>query len=320
METNQNLNSSPKNLNIGPKTSTNPMRIAIIGFGLIGSSITKALNATPHRSKYHISVYEREDRKIDKKLRELLSEGLIDSLGESNFSDLNKIDFVVLCTHVGMMRDIFKRMKPFLNPECIITDCGSTKDSVLSDAEEVFGSLPHRFVPAHPLAGSEITGFNSGVSYLFKNKLCLICAHPQTNKDAITKVRDFWLDLGARVENCDLYQHDHLLAHTSHLPHLLSYCLVNVLLDCDKDILDFASSGFADISRLASSDADLWIDILLSNKKKLFIALDDLQKDLSIAKEKLEQEDIESLREYFLRAKSSRDAHIKKYPDIFKNP
>lgn len=302
-------------------SSINPTRLAIIGFGLIGSSIAKAIRQRElNESKiyFDITVYDLANTQTQTKLRKIKHSNLIDKIGKQDFSDLSKADLIVISTPVGKMLEVFEKIKSYANPNCVITDSGSTKTSVVNDAKKVFNQIPSNFVPAHPLAGSEISGLNTGFADLFKQKLCLICKSENTSENAIARVSSFWSFLGAKIENLDLSIHDNLLAHTSHLPHLLSYCLVNVLLDCNDSILDFASSGFAGISRLASSDPDLWFDILSNNKDEIDKALNNLQIDLSKAREALINDDKEFLVQYFLRAKIARDKHIKKHPEIFK--
>tara|TARA_Y100000590_G_scaffold463233_1_gene629486 strand:- start:4125 stop:5042 length:918 start_codon:yes stop_codon:yes gene_type:complete len=260
-------------------------KVAIIGLGLLGSSIAKGIKKKRIANEIIGYAKTSETRKIAKEL------GYIDRVESSAKSAVLDADFVILCAPVGSNSDIIKTIKRNLKRGSIITDVGSVKGSVIDDIDK---HLPKEviFIPAHPIAGTEFSGPESGFAELFENKCCLLTPYQEINKIELNKVICFWEALGMFVEIMTPEQHDLILAIISHIPHLVAYNIVNTASELEKDtkteITKFAGGGFLDYTRIASSDPVMWRDIFLNNREAVIEMLDkyidgltDLRKDIS---------------------------------------
>lgn len=278
-------------------------RLAIIGVGLIGGSLARALR----RKKVCESVigYGRNRDNL-KKAVEL---NVIDEFSEDIHRVVNKADVVVMATPLATYESLFKAMHPSLRDDVVITDVGSVKGSVVDAARKTLGHLLPQFVPGHPIAGNEKSGVEASFAELFEAHRVILTPLPETQVQAINLVTQMWEVTGAEVVHLDVDHHDAVLAATSHLPHMLAYALVDCLasMQSRSEIFKFAAGGFADFTRIASSHPKMWHDICFSNRTQLLEALNHFNDHLNGIKEAIENEDSEKLLKIFEGAKQQRD-------------
>ncbi len=234
-------------------------KICIIGVGLIGGSFAAGLKQA-NQAQTIVGFGRHEDSLIKAK-----SLGVIDEYSLDIATALQNVDMVLIATPVDSFGAILGLIKPHITDAVIISDVGSTKGSVIDIAKEVFGKVPTRFIPAHPIAGKEKSGVEACDGALFDNKRVILTPEDNADVQAIEAVSELWQTLGARVETMTHQKHDDLLAMTSHLPHMLAFGLMNYLVTNNPDACDYAAGGFKDFSRIASSDAVMWRDICLNN-------------------------------------------------------
>ena len=196
--------------------------------------------------------------------------GLCDEVFDNVEEAVKDADLVILCVPVGAMEQVMLEIAPFLKTGSTISDVGSVKRAVI-DAVEPHLPTGVKFVPAHPLAGTEHSGPESGFASLFDNRWCLLTDHGSADKEAQNKLMTFWKSLGANVEFMDADHHDLVLAVTSHAPHLIAYTMVGVADDLgkvtDSEVIKYSAAGFRDFTRIAASDPTMWRDVFLSNKE-----------------------------------------------------
>jgi cyclohexadieny/prephenate dehydrogenase len=242
-------------------------RLVIIGIGHIGSSIALGLRAVPGLAGT-IVVSDTSPAHLAR-AKEL-------QLGDEYFADPSAAvagaDGVILCTPVGSFATIAEAIAPHLAPGCILSDVGSTKQSVIRDVAP-FVPEGISFVPAHPLAGTEFSGPDAGLADLFQGRWCLLTPAPETDPAAVQKVEALWAGLGAKTAKMTPAHHDRVIAIVSHLPHLIAFTICGTaddLADETRDeVLQFAASGFRDFTRIAASDPVMWRDIFINNKDAL---------------------------------------------------
>ena len=278
--------------------------VCIIGTGLIGGSLALAIRQAGF-CKEIIGAGRTEATLI--KAVEL---GVIDRYDTSISNAAEDADIVVVCVPLGSMHAVFEQINAAEIENTIITDAGSAKQSVIDDAEFVFGAGFRNFVPGHPIAGTEQSGVSAAFSELYQNRRVILTPTENTSVDALEKVRAMWQSAGAEVETMSAEHHDLLLAGTSHLPHLLAFGLVDCLnnLEDVDEIFRFAAGGFRDFTRIASSDPIMWRDICLSNRDEVMEMMRRYRNEMEIIYKALEVGDGEKLREIFERAKQARDA------------
>ena len=239
-------------------------RVALIGLGLIASSIFWASKRNDVSSYITGFARSKETRDTAKKI------GLCDQVFDTVEEAVKDADLVILCVPVGAMEQVMLEIAPFLKTGATISDVGSVKRAVI-DAVEPHLPTHVKFVPAHPLAGTEHSGPESGFASLFDNRWCLLTDHGSADKQAQNKVMSFWKSLGANVEFMDADHHDLVLAVTSHAPHLIAYTMVGVADDLgkvtDSEVIKYSAAGFRDFTRIAASDPTMWRDVFLSNKE-----------------------------------------------------
>ena len=239
-------------------------RVALIGLGLIASSIFWASKRNDVSSYITGFARSKETRDTAKKI------GLCDEVFDTVEEAVKNADLVILCVPVGAMEQVMLEIAPFLKTGATISDVGSVKRAVIDAVEP---HLPNhvKFVPAHPLAGTEHSGPESGFASLFDNRWCLLTDHGSADKQTQNKVMSFWKSLGANVEFMDADHHDLVLAVTSHAPHLIAYTMVGVADDLgkvtDSEVIKYSAAGFRDFTRIAASDPTMWRDVFLSNKE-----------------------------------------------------
>ena len=281
-------------------------RLAIIGVGLIGGSLARALRAAGE-----VGEVVGCGRSLSN-LERALEIGVIDSYSQDPARAVADADMVFLAVPLGAMRGTFTAIKDHLCDGAVITDGGSVKGSVIADALAAFGSVPPRFVPGHPVAGTEQSGVEASFVGLYHNRRVILTPLPQTDPDALKRVAHMWEVCGADVSRMDVRHHDEVLAATSHLPHMLAFGLVDALARMreNDEIFRYAAGGFRDFTRIASSDPVMWRDICLSNSDALGTMLADFSAEMADLADAIRRGDGDHLLEIFERAKLARDRYL----------
>lgn len=281
-------------------------KLAVIGVGLIGSSLSLALRKSGAVGR--VSGFGRNRGNLEKGV-EL---GVLDEFGASIAQTVADADMVVVAVPLGAMQSVFAELKDSVSSTAVITDVGSSKASVVEAARAKLGDLLPRFVPGHPIAGTEKTGVEAGFASLYEKRRVILTPVAETDAVAIERVTDMWQQCGAIVENLEVAHHDKVLAATSHLPHMLAYALVHQLsgLNDHEEIFRYAAGGFRDFTRIASSDPVMWRDVCLSNGAALVTLIEQYQVELDRIEAAIRAGDAERLLELFGRAKSQRDSLI----------
>ncbi|MBF0218986.1 MAG: prephenate dehydrogenase/arogenate dehydrogenase family protein [Gammaproteobacteria bacterium] len=280
-------------------------RIALIGVGLIVGSLARALKASPEAENIHLCGYFRSSAAV----AQALEIGITDSATTSLAEAVAGADVVILGVPVGAIGDLLQQLKPYLGAAVVISDVGSTKGSVVAAAEAVFGQLPPRFIPGHPIAGTEKSGMSAALPDLFQQRRVILTPNERSDRQAVGIIRHLWQLCGAEVVEMPVVRHDEVLAATSHLPHMLAYTLVDTLarLDEHDDIFRFAAGGFRDFTRIASSNPQMWHDICLNNRPALLKILQHFGHELARLAAAIEQGDGATLLRIFADAKMARD-------------
>lgn len=275
-------------------------RIAIIGLGLIGGSI--AAGAKKHGLATHIVAWDQNEHNLN--LGHDL--GLIDEKATDIGAAARDADLVILAVPVQSMREVLSAIDL---KDQILTDVGSVKAPVIQAAVDVFGRLPAKFVPGHPIAGSEKHGVVSANPDLFRSYRVILTPEENTDSEALSRVEKLWRALGANVSSMSAAHHDSVLAQTSHLPHLLAYALVDTLSGGgdSMEVFQYAAGGFRDFSRIAASDPTMWRDVFAANKAPVLEVLDRYVDDLGALRAMIESGRFEELKSVFERAKAARD-------------
>jgi cyclohexadieny/prephenate dehydrogenase len=285
--------------------NTTPLfdRIALIGFGLIGGSIARA--AKEQRLAAEIVTTARS-AKTRARIMEL---GIVDRVVETNTEAADGADLVILCIPVGACGAVAAEIAGHLKPGAIVSDVGSVKGAVVRDMAPHLPAAAH-FVPAHPVAGTEHSGPDSGFAELFINRWCILTPPEGTDPAAVEKLRAFWAAIGARVEIMTPEHHDMVLAITSHLPHLIAYTIVGTADELEgvtqSEVLKFSAGGFRDFTRIAASDPTMWRDVFLTNKDAVLEMLGTFNEDLSKLTRAIRRGDGEALFEHFSRTRAIR--------------
>ena len=281
-------------------------RLAIIGVGLVGSSLALALKQAA--AVGHVIGYGRNLHNLEKGI-EL---GVIDSLASTIAECVRDADVIVVAVPLGAMRQVFAELKASARRDAVITDVGSAKGSVIAAAREELGDLLPRFVPGHPIAGTEKSGVEAGFASLYQSRRVILTPLEQTDADAVEIIDDMWQHCGALLEYLSVEHHDKVLAATSHLPHMLAYALVHHLsnLNDHEEIFRYAAGGFRDFSRIASSDPVMWRDVCMANGDALVTLIDQYQQELERIATAIRDGDADELLKLFGRAKSERDSLI----------
>lgn len=280
--------------------------ICVVGIGLIGGSLACGLR----KQQWCQSIIGIDTDQST--INDALSLKVIDE-GYTSIADCPKIpDVVVIAVPVLKVKTVFEQLAPWINACQAITDVGSTKQSVIDDLNQVYAKQSSGcFVPGHPIAGREQSGVHAAIDSLFEDRKVILTPTENTNADSIKVVTEMWQQVGANVENLDAQEHDNILAATSHLPHALAFALVHCLSTQShtKEIFRYAAGGFADFTRIASSDPIVWRDICLVNREKLLSALAHFDTSLQQLRTSLEQSDGDALKQIFIDAKNARDRY-----------
>jgi cyclohexadieny/prephenate dehydrogenase len=277
--------------------------LAIIGPGLIGSSIMRAARA---RGAVRRIVATSRSPKTRARVAEL---GIADKVAETNEEAVEGADLVIVCVPVGVCGAVAKEIGPHLKAGATVSDVGSVKAAVVRD---MASHLPKtvNFVPAHPVAGTEHSGPDAGFAELFENRWCILTPPAGTKPEAVERLASFWRLLGANVETMTPEHHDLVLAVTSHLPHLIAYTIVGTADELQNvtrsEVLKFSAGGFRDFTRIAASDPVMWRDIFLANKEAVLEMLGRFNEDISALTKAIRRGDGEGLRKQFSRTRAIR--------------
>lgn len=281
-------------------------KLAVIGVGLIGGSLARALRQAGKVE--HIVGCGRGRENLERAL-EL---GVIDEFTHDISEAVQGADIVFVAVPLGAMRAVFERMCGHLGENTIVTDGGSAKDSVITDFQAACPGHVDRFVAGHPIAGTERNGVEASFAELYHNRRVILTPGAETAKDALERVSAMWQACGAEVVIMDVERHDRVLAATSHLPHMLAFGLVDALarLDEHDDIFRFAAGGFRDFTRIASSNPVMWRDICIANHEALAGVMVKFAEEMRDLASTIEKGDAEHLLAVFERAKAARDAYV----------
>ena len=279
-------------------------RLCIIGVGLIGGSLARALRAQEYVRE--IVGYGRTAAN----LHEAVRLGVIDGAETSVAAAARDADMVVVAVPVRATREVLEQMRDALAPEAVVTDVGSVKLSVVADARAALGARFADFVPGHPIAGTERSGVAASTVDLYAGRRVILTPEAETNDRALARVRAMWAAAGAAVATMSAAAHDRVLAASSHLPHALAYTLVDMIVRMDEHraVFDCAGGGFRDFTRIAASDPTMWRDIFLANRTELLLLLEQYQEDLQVLMDAVERGDEEAIGEICARAKRAREA------------
>ncbi|AHE53229.1 prephenate/arogenate dehydrogenase family protein [Sphingomonas sanxanigenens] len=286
-------------------------RVTVIGLGLIGSSIARAI-------RQHMPTVRVTGHDADPQVREIARAiDLADDITDTPGAAVTDADFVILCVPVGAMGAAAADIAADLPPEAIVSDVGSCKASV---AAALAAALPGvAIVPAHPVAGTENSGPEAGFPSLFHKRWCIITPAADADATAVARVEAFWQALGAEVERMDATHHDLVLAVTSHLPHLIAYTIVGTASDLETvtrgEVIKYSAGGFRDFTRIAASDPTMWRDVFLSNKEAVLEMLQRFSEDLTALQRAIRWGDGDTLFDLFARTRAIRRSIIEEGQD-----
>ncbi|TIM34251.1 MAG: prephenate/arogenate dehydrogenase family protein [Mesorhizobium sp.] len=288
-------------------------KIALVGIGLIGSSLARVI----HREGLagHVAISTRSETTLAR-AKQL-------GLGSSYTSDAKEAvgdaDLVIVSVPVGSSGEVAVEIAPALKPGAILTDVGSTKASVIAQMQPHVPAGVH-FIPGHPLAGTEKSGPDAGFAELFENRWCIFTPLPGTDPAALEKLSEFWRRCGSNIDTMDPQHHDMTLAIVSHLPHIIAYNIVGTADDLESvtksEVIKYSASGFRDFTRLAASDPTMWRDVCLHNKDAILEMLARFSEDLASLQRAIRWGDGEKLFDLFTRTRAVRRSIIEAGQDI----
>ena len=282
-------------------------KIALIGIGLIGSSLARVIRR--ENLARHIAISTRSRNTLDR------AEEL--KLGDSYTTDASEAvrdaDLVIISVPVGSSGEVAEQIAPALKQGAILTDVGSTKSSVISQMKPHIPEGVH-FIPGHPLAGTEKSGPDAGFAELFENRWCIFTPLPDTDAAALEKLSEFWRRCGSNIDTMDPEHHDKVLAIVSHLPHIIAYNIVGTADDLQtvtkSEVIKYSASGFRDFTRLAASDPTMWRDVCLHNKDAILEMLGRFSEDLAFLQRAIRWGDGDKLFDLFTRTRAVRRSII----------
>jgi cyclohexadieny/prephenate dehydrogenase len=287
-------------------------RIALIGLGLIGSSIARA--ARQAMSATEVRGYD-ADPEVRLRVAEL---GLVDVLVDNAGLAVEGADLVLFCVPIGAMREAANAVVDHLSPNAIISDVGSCKAPVADTLKQALpGAL---IIPGHPIAGTENSGPEAGLAGLFRNRWCILTPEQGTDPLAVDRLAAFWSAMGAKVEIMDATRHDLVLAVTSHLPHLIAYTIVGTASHLESvtegEVIKYSAGGFRDFTRIAASNPTMWRDIFLSNRDAVLDVLGRFLGDLNLLEDAIVRGDGDALFDWFGRTRATRRAIVYEGQDV----
>ncbi|MBF0215097.1 MAG: prephenate dehydrogenase/arogenate dehydrogenase family protein [Magnetococcales bacterium] len=282
-------------------------RLTIVGVGLIGGSLARAL-----KERNLVGEVVGVNRTRDS-LAKALELGVIDHWTTSAAQGVRGADLVLVATPVLTIPRIVEDFAQALGAGCVVTDAGSVKGTVVEPCEALMPKGVH-FVGGHPIAGTEHSGVEASFATLYEGSRTILTPTERTDPGALERVRQMWEAVGSSVETMDVVTHDRVLGATSHLPHLIAYNVVNTLSDLEDDIraevFRYAAGGFRDFTRIASSDPAMWRDICLSNRDSILDILTRFREALEVLTERVRDGDRDGLYGTFARSKRTRDGII----------
>ena len=283
-------------------------RLCVIGVGLIGGSLARALRAAGACNEVVGAGRNPAN------LQTAVDLGVIDRYETDLARAVAGADTVLVSVPLGAMAAVFNAIRGRLAPHAVLTDAGSAKGGVIEAARQAFDGVPAAFVPGHPIAGTEQSGVEASFASLYKDRRVILTPLPETDIQATARVREMWEAAGAEVVEMDPVHHDAVLAATSHLPHVLAYTLVESLvrLGDEGEVFEYAAGGFRDFTRIASSDPVMWRDICLANGDAIQLMIEHFMTDLQELTEAIENHDGQHLLELFTSAKAARDRYVDK--------
>ena len=281
-------------------------RLAVIGVGLIGGSLARALRKAGRVGE--IVGCGRGKANLD----EAVKLGVIDRYSHDVSEAVRDADMVFLAVPLGAMRGTFDAMRATLPRHALVTDGGSAKGSVVTDCREAAPELLQRFVPGHPIAGTENNGVAASFAELYLNRRVILTPLPENDPAAVARVRGLWETCGAEVTEMSVEHHDEVLAATSHLPHMLAFGLVDMLarMKENDEIFRYAAGGFRDFTRIASSNPVMWRDICIANREALSPMLAAFAEEMTALADSIADADSDELLSIFERAKAARDRFV----------
>ncbi|AMU92139.1 prephenate/arogenate dehydrogenase family protein [Sphingopyxis macrogoltabida] len=286
-------------------------RVAIVGLGLIGSSVARAVKERLPQVTVVGHDAKAEVRDIAREL------GFCDIIADAPAAAVADADLVIFAVPVGGMADAARAVAPGLRDGVIISDVGSSKAGV---AAALGAALPgHIVIPAHPVAGTENSGPAAGFASLFEGRWCIVTPGAGAPEDAVAALAGFWQALGARVETMDAAHHDMVLAVTSHLPHLIAYTIVGTASELEEvtesEVIKYSAGGFRDFTRIAASDPVMWRDVFLANKEAVLATLQRFNEDLTVLQQAIRRGDAGKLEDWFTRTRAIRRSIIEQGQD-----
>jgi cyclohexadieny/prephenate dehydrogenase len=278
-------------------------RVALIGLGLIGSSLSHAMRRGGLADSIVGAAQSEKTRDTALRL------GLVSSVYATPAEAVREADLVILCTPIGVCGAIAADIAPALRPGAILTDVGSVKGAVVRDVAPHVPAGVH-FIPGHPIAGTEHSGPESGFAELFDGRWCVLTPPEGADQAAVDKLAAFWRACGSHVEIMPADHHDMVLAITSHVPHLIAYNIVNTARHLervtDTEVIKFSAGGFRDFTRIAASDPVMWRDVFLNNKEAVLEMLGRFSEDLTALQRAIRYGEGEALHQMFIEARAVR--------------
>jgi cyclohexadieny/prephenate dehydrogenase len=288
-------------------------RIALIGIGLIGSSLAYDIKRLGIARDVVVSTRSADTLKRAEEL------GLGDRYTTSSADAVVDADLVIVSVPVGASESVARDIADSLKPGAIVTDVGSTKASVIAQMQPHMPSHVH-FIPGHPLAGTEKSGPDAGFAGLFEGRWCIFTPLPETDETALQKLRQFWEAVGSKIDVMDPEHHDKVLAIVSHLPHIIAYNIVGTADDLEtvteSEVIKYSASGFRDFTRLAASDPTMWRDVCLHNKDAILEMLARFSEDLAYLQRAIRWGEGDKIFELFSRTRAIRRSIIQAGQDV----
>jgi len=282
-------------------------RVALIGIGLIGSSLARALRRDNPATRIVACARRSETLATVRRL------ALADETTDDPAQAVEGADLVVIATPLSAYAEIAKRIGSVLQEGAILTDVGSVKEAVIRDLQPHIPERVH-FVPGHPVAGTEHSGPESGFAELFHDRWCILTPLPETAHEAVAAVTRMWERFGMRVVTMSADHHDKVLAMTSHLPHLIAYTIVGTATNLEEslksEVIEFSASGFRDFTRIAASDPVMWRDIFLNNREAVLEIVQRFTEDLTALQRAIRWGEGDKLQELFTRTRAIRRSII----------
>ena len=290
-------------------------KVCIIGCGLIGSSLARAIK------KYNLSEKIVSSNRSDIVNKKVLRLKIVNDSSSDTQKMAKDSDLVIIATPLSSYENVISKIKNSLKNGMILTDVGSVKERVINLVEK---AIPKdvSWIPSHPIAGTEESGPEAGFSELFKNRWCILTPSKKAKEKDINTLKSFWKKIGSKVDIMDAKQHDYILSITSHIPHLVAYNIVNTSINIQEekhsDIIKYSAGGLRDFTRIAASNPIMWRDIFIQNKTNTSKEIEKFIANLEDLKNAIENEDGKKLEEIFIKTKKIRKEIVKTGQDIGK--